>query len=468
LTLDSLRRQLLEARDARAAAVASLAAGLPEGDALVFLALNVPGPRKASSRLDRLFREAGTLRHAPGAPPRILQEGRDALGPWAAFAVAGDPREIKRRCVAIEESLPAGRLVDLDVFDRRGEQVDRRSLGLPPRRCLVCREAAVDCIRARRHGDDELTAAVARLLRADEGARLAGALVRGARIELELTPKPGLVDRADNGSHPDLSLDLMSRSIDLLPEYYEELLRRAASGPGDTSSRGAELAPPPPLDAKGDASPFSRPLSDEVLRQCVVAGRRAERRMLEVVGSNAHRGYIFLSGLVLLAFADPAADIAPATPAVRARIADVARRIARLQRGEGPTHGAGARRRHGVGGILGEALNGLPSIFAHGLPALERAEARFGPGDAARHAAMATLMTVVEDTTALHRCGADGLERLRADGHRILAAIDEGAGYLGLLADLNTQYRRLGLTMGGVADCLAITIAIGLAGGIRG
>jgi triphosphoribosyl-dephospho-CoA synthetase len=124
------------------------------------------------------------------------------------------------------------------------------------------------------------------------------------------------------------------------------------------------------------------------------------------------------------------------------------------------SHGETARRRHGVGGILGEGLAGLPSVFEHALPALQRAEARFGVSDAAHHTAMATLMTVVEDTTTLHRCGAEGLERLRRDGRRILEAIQGGENCVELLERLNEDYRAAGMTMGGVADLLAITIAL--------
>ena len=46
--------------------------------------------------------------------------------------------------------------------------------------------------------------------------RLAQALVTGARLELDLTPKPGLVDRLDRGSHPDLSFALMEESIGMV------------------------------------------------------------------------------------------------------------------------------------------------------------------------------------------------------------------------------------------------------------
>ena len=73
---------------------------------------------------------------------------------------------------------------------------------------------------------------------------------------------------------------------------------------------------------------------------------------------------------------------------------------------------------------------------------------------------MAVLMQSVEDTTAVHRCGPEGLDRLRADGRRLEGLIEPGEDYLPWLADLNDEYRRLGLTMGGVADCLALCFAL--------
>jgi holo-ACP synthase CitX len=529
VTIDSLRAQLLDTRDARAAAIARLCAALPGGHALVFLSLNVPGPDKTSPRLDRLFRrartalerEAGALRRTftlqrSADGPSQPEEGRDALGPWLAVPCAGRAHDVKRRCVELEESLAGGRLLDIDVFDRRGRQVGRRSLALPPRRCLACTEAAVDCIRTGRHAGDDLTAAVSRLLLAGECAQVADALVQGARIELELTPKPGLVDRLDNGSHQDLSFELMARSIDLLPTYYDDLLRlaglkacsTAATGALDGSGAGLKIrsaatgaldgggaglkirsAATGALDGSGAGLKIRSAATGALdggatglracstadkdalvsggaglqpcpldLQACIAAGRRAEQRMLDAIGANAHRGYIFLSGVVLLGFAEGGRP----ADGLRASVASVAQRSVGARAGSSTTHGDEARRRHRVGGVLGEALNGLPSVFDHGLPALDRAEARFGPSDAARHSAMAALMTVVEDTTTLHRCGAVGLERLRRDGRQILKAIEVGPDYLALLTRLNEDYRAAGLTMGGVADCLAITMALKL------
>ena len=73
---------------------------------------------------------------------------------------------------------------------------------------------------------------------------------------------------------------------------------------------------------------------------------------------------------------------------------------------------------------------------------------------------MALLMQHVEDTTAIHRCGLEGLSRLRQDGARLQRLLQKQQEPEPMLTALNEQYRELGLTMGGVADCMALTFAL--------
>lgn len=426
MDLEELRRRLLEARDTRAALLASRRV---RPSATVFLSLNVPGPDKNAPRLDRVFAwaRAAVRREWPAAP--LLFEGRDALGPYAAFGVPAAAAAVKGACVRLEESLPFGRLLDLDVFTGDATPVGRASLGQPPRRCLVCEAPAVDCMREHRHPPDELSPAVIRLARSPLTA-LARHLVAGARDELDLTPKPGLVDRLDNGSHPDLSHESMRRAIDTLPSYYDELIDLAEGGSVDLAAAAA-------------------------------AGVRAEARMHAAAGSNTHRGYIFLSGLLLLA---AAGDATATVAGRREQVRTLARKLAERPSRTAPSHGADARSRYGVSGIVGEAAAGMPSLFEQGLPALERALARGLSPETARHYAMAVLMTEVEDTTAIHRCGPAGLARLRADGASLAALIEGGGNHLARLRALNDEYRAMRLTMGGVADCLALTLGVHLDG----
>jgi triphosphoribosyl-dephospho-CoA synthase len=250
---------------------------------------------------------------------------------------------------------------------------------------------------------------------------LAAALAEGLRRELHLTPKPGLVDLEDRGSHPDLSVEAMERSIVLVGRYLEAL-----------------------------ASSLAR---REPLAEQVALGRRAEADMLARLGANTHKGAIFLGGLLLVARSRAGAD---EEGAVRAAVVAVARELAAAG-GPLATHGAQARARFGVGGILAEAAAGLPSVFDGALPAF-RAAARAGAdAETASFAALARLMQTVEDTTALHRCGDAGLARLREDGHRLEHLVRERR-HVAFLRERNRIYCATNLTMGGVADLLGLAL----------
>ena len=265
---------------------------------------------------------------------------------------------------------------------------------------------------------------------------MAGALVFGARAELDLTPKPGLVDLYDSGSHPDLDHTRMVRSIELLPRYFQEV-----------------------IDIRTGAGRWVA--ASDSLAVCIDAGRRAEARMEEAIGTNAHRGYIFLSGLMLLAACDVAHGdgmIEAITPqvALRRAVVSVAGQFFAANRRPGADRpGARVRAALGLGGVRAEALAGLPSVFEAGLPAYLAARSDF----AAFHA-LAALMQNVEDTTAVLRCGLAGLGRLRRDGAALQALLDRGDDPRPVLSAWNEEYRAQRLTMGGVADCLALVFAL--------
>jgi len=455
------RSDLLAARDRRAALIVELCArrtgeGIPDPPrALVFASLAIPGSAKTPGGAGvALARGVEALRLAlANRAPEERDRGTDVLGPWAALAVAGEPEAVKRLAVGTEEALPFGRLLDLDVYGADALPVDRATLGLPPRPCLVCPEPARECILLKRHGAEELAARVAAILEPLGPARcpaaaLAAALVRGAQEELDLTPKPGLVDRRDSGSHPDLTYDAMARSVELLPLYFDELValrdRDCTGGAGSCA-----------VAAHG------------ALGACIAAGRRAEARMGRAAGSNAHRGLIFLGGLVVIAACDACREGETVSgAALRPRVAGLAREFCGGSAvRETNTPGERARREHGVQGILGEALAGLPSVFDTALPAYRATYALRGDRRRAALRAMAALMGGVEDTTALHRAGRAGLDRLRADGERLAALLDAGEEPDAHLSRWNDDYRRAGLTMGGVADCLALTLAFGVPSG---
>lgn len=65
------------------------------------------------------------------------------------------PRVVKKAALEIEESHPLGRLVDLDVRDE--EKIwSRRDFGLSLRKCYLCEDPAVHCVRSMKHELEEI------------------------------------------------------------------------------------------------------------------------------------------------------------------------------------------------------------------------------------------------------------------------------------------------------------------------
>lgn len=258
---------------------------------------------------------------------------------------------------------------------------------------------------------------------------LAAAFVQGARMELHLTPKPGLVDLDDCGAHSDLSLAIMERSIALVADCLAEIVGSLRAG-----------------------EPFAA-------QQAI--GLRAERRLADELGTNTHKGFIFLAGMLLVArWQVPTQD----EQALRAALAECAAQFF-CAAGETPTNGRRVRDKYQVGGIVREALAGFPALFEQAIPAFRAAIRRHGCPRTASFAMLARLMQTVEDTTALHRAGPAGLQRIRRDGAQLEQIMRRGGNHVAFLRRVNRSYIRLHLTMGGVADVLGLACGLLMANG---
>ena len=251
---------------------------------------------------------------------------------------------------------------------------------------------------------------------------LAAGLIEGARRELHLTPKPGLVDRSNNGSHPDLSLALMEASIGIVADFLRATVASLVSGEGFECQK--EL------------------------------GIRAERRLYDELGTNTHKGFIFLSGMLLIARWHADTDDEQRTREALSQLAIRFFRSAPVV----PSNGQRVREQFQLTGIVGETARGLPSLFEVALPAFRAAMRLHGDSETASFVAMARLMQHVEDTTTLHRAGPLGLHRLKKDGGRLERLIADGGDYRGFLEQLDHDYIRMNMTMGGVADMIGMTL----------
>ncbi|MGA2191180.1 MAG: triphosphoribosyl-dephospho-CoA synthase [Steroidobacteraceae bacterium] len=244
--------------------------------------------------------------------------------------------------------------------------------------------------------------------------------------EALLTPKPALVDRRGSGAHRDLNLTLLLRSARSLHGTFLQMAALAA---------GRE--------------------PNQALREgLALIGRAGERDMLAATGGrNAHRGAIWVIGLLVSAQVISGAGASPGEIAVQAgRIAAFPDRYSAPL----DSHGAHVCRRYGVPGARGEARAGFPHVVKVGLPAMWAARARGADETCARLDALMAIMTSLGDTCLLHRGGLPALEAAQAGARAVLAAGGSSttAGWQALLrldADLVARYA----SPGGCADLLA-------------
>lgn len=240
---------------------------------------------------------------------------------------------------------------------------------------------------------------------------------RALRLELDTTPKPGLVDRQDNGAHKDMDYALMSKSISALRPYLTRLAVESAK----------------------DIDPA----------KIKEIGIEAEKAMLKATGGvNTHKGALFCIGLSVAA----ASNLASATGSVEAYSFKelVSRAASEIPSARG-THGAEAKRSFKAVGALENARAAYPELFTDWLPYYRSLE-----GDPFRcHKTLLHIMTTLDDTNILHRRGAEGLAHAEAEAARLLEDFSESG-----LSSLNKDFIRENISPGGSADMLSLTIFI--------
>lgn len=155
-----------------------------------------------------------------------FEESRENTGPEAFFLLAADAPEIKRKMTSIEENHGLGRLFDIDVLGPDSVPLSRSVLGLPPRSCLICGENAKVCARNRTHSMELVRWRTAQILndyfKEQSADQAAAAAVRALLYEVSATPKPGLVDRNNSGSHRDMDFFTFVDSSSALIPWFRD------------------------------------------------------------------------------------------------------------------------------------------------------------------------------------------------------------------------------------------------------
>ena len=261
--------QMLAARDRRAEIQNKLLANAESGACLACLTLNIAGDVKRTPMTRMLFDRGLFEFDKAGLDVQEYIETDEPTGTEAFWLLDEDAEDVKRRLESIEEdkTIAASRLFDFDVltYDGFGPQKLSRTKS---RKCLICDKPAAECSRSRAHGLDAVKAETDRLLKEFCSDTLAKAAYDSLIAELETTPKPGLVDLNNNGSHTDMDVDTFIVSANTLLPYFKDAALLGMNGCS--------------------------------MKELRARGIQADKEMFEATGGiNTHQGMIYSMGLLL-------------------------------------------------------------------------------------------------------------------------------------------------------------------------
>lgn len=274
------------------------------------------------------------------------------------------------------------------------------------------------------------------------------------QAELDTTPKPGLVDKDNNGAHRDMDYALMQRSIDTLHPYFVKLA----------------------LLGCADALPTHASIRN--------IGIEAEKAMLSATnGVNTHKGALFSMGLAVVAAAHEERKIAANEEQILKErnggedilvsLQTTIKALAASFPDTNGTHGSKAKLLSkgttAIKGALDNAREGYEMLFAEWLPFyIERRKER----DAhTLHKTLLRIMCDLDDTNVIYRTDLATAEEVKQEARALLDSFSEAhtaedkekriAAELLALKDMDKRYTARNISPGGAADMLSLTIFIG-------
>lgn len=259
------------------------------------------------------------------------------------------------------------------------------------------------------------------------------------QAELDTTPKPGLVDRNDNGAHRDMDHALMQRSIQALHPYF---VRLAQLGFTD-----------------------KQPCHDEIVN----IGIEAEREMFKATGGvNTHKGALFSIGLAAVALGGEAfSRITQAEGCGTMAYNDVNSKqiqslsnsiasLARLFPDTNGTHGSKAKANNILKGALDNAREGYTQLFKAWLPFYID---RIAEGDNyALHKTLLRIMCDLDDTNIVYRTSMETMKEVKTEARQMLDTSRNIINFEAALQAMNTDYIHRNISPGGSADMLSLVV----------
>jgi len=406
---------------------------------LVSLSLTIPGLLKLSHSAVVIFdiavseirlllaREAVTLLAFESTLERSGAEG--------IFTCKAHSDVLKKLTCQIEEAHPLGRFMDIDVLNAQGKSLSREAFGYPKRRCLLCGNEAKICARSQTHSYEALHRYIDVSVQTHAWKQsMALWCKRAMKTEVELTPKPGLVDQENSGAHRDMDISTFYASIEAIVPFTERFLEEAYRYANE-EPKGAFLR----------------------LRRI---GLECESAMFEATrGVNTHKGMIFCLALFCGAIGRLKARNESFTcKALQTEIQALCAHLVEADLLHQKPHSAGMRFFEETGslGIRGVAQSGFALVFETSLPFFREHRERFGEENALKQTLL-LLMSIVDDSTLWSRGGLEGLAFVKNEAQHLLHVSLQPQDLDEVLKRFDQTMIAKNLSPGGSADLLALT-----------
>lgn len=433
-TLESI----LNAKEKRAQRQKELLAHFGEVS-LICLSLTIPGSLKLSHSavviFDIALREIRLLLERETLTLLAFESTLAISGAEAIFTCKAHSEGLKRLTCKIEEEHPLGRFMDIDVLDAQGKILSREAFGYPKRRCLICDNEAKICARAHVHSYEELHRHIdASVQKHAWKQSIALWCKRAMKTEVELTPKPGLVDQANSGAHRDMDISTFYSSIEAIVPWTQRFLEEAYMYANEEPQAA-----------------FSR------LRRIGIA---CENAMFEATrGVNTHKGMIFCLALLCGAIGRLKARNESLTcQALQTEVHVLCAHVVEEDLMRQTPNSAGMRffKETGSLGIRGVAQSGFALVFETSLPFFRACYDRFGEENALKQTLL-LLMSTVDDSTLWSRGGLEGLAFTKNEAQKILHVGLNHQDWDDALKRFDQTMIAKNLSPGGSADLLALT-----------
>lgn len=262
--------------------------------------------------------------------------------------------------------------------------------------------------------------------------------------EVVLGPKPGLVDRFNNGSHHDMDMFTFLDAINALTPYLFEYCKIGFEHVGSPK---------------------------ELFQKARQVGARAEKSMMEATQSvNTHKGANFSFAVILSATAYRMKEKKISFPFTKEDTEDLFNYVSKacdglvhedfqnLEHKKSLSYGENLFKDHGITGIRGVAEEGYPILTNVVMPYLRNnLKQNMEDMEGVMLHLLVLIMSEVEDTNLIHRGGICAYQDIKEQSKEIYQA-SSPKDIRHYLEKFDQELIRKHLSPGGAADLLSLSI----------